>query len=214
MTTNRAAKALGWVTLTGALVAVPLGLAAGTANASDWDAVAQCESSGNWNTNTGNGYYGGLQFSQSTWQANGGTGSPANASRAEQIRVANNVLDTQGPGAWPVCGQYLQGDYSGGADTTDASYNAPVQQAPAQVEETTPQQEAATQVQDTASQAADAVLNVSPEGADYIVKAGDTLSKIATEYSTPGGWQALFEKNKDVLANPNIILTGQGLQVK
>lgn len=211
MTTNRAAKALGWVTLTGALVAVPFGLAAGTANASDWDAVAQCESSGNWNTNTGNGYYGGLQFSQSTWQANGGTGSPANASRAEQIRVANNVLDTQGPGAWPVCGQYLQGDYSGGADSTDASNSAPAEQSPAQAE--TPQQNVATQVQDTSNQAADAIRTVSPQGADYIVKAGDTLSKIANEYNTQGGWQGLFEKNKDVLSNPNVILTGQGLVV-
>ena len=66
-----------------------------------------CESSGNWSINTGNGYYGGLQFSQSTWEANGGSGSASNASRDEQIRVAENVLATQGPGAWPVCGQYL-----------------------------------------------------------------------------------------------------------
>ncbi|AZG48696.1 transglycosylase family protein [Gordonia insulae] len=81
-----------------------------TANASaagNWDAVAQCESGGNWSTNTGNGYYGGLQFSQSTWEANGGSGNAANASREEQIRVAENVLATQGPGAWPVCGANL-----------------------------------------------------------------------------------------------------------
>lgn len=93
----------------GALTLAPFGVATATASAAghDWDAVANCESSGNWATNTGNGYYGGLQFSQSTWEANGGSGSASNASRDEQIRVAENVLATQGPGAWPVCGQYL-----------------------------------------------------------------------------------------------------------
>jgi hypothetical protein len=79
----------------------------GTANADsvDWDAIARCESGGNWSINTGNGYAGGLQFTQSTWRANGGTGLPANASREEQIRVAENVLATQGIRAWPVCGR-------------------------------------------------------------------------------------------------------------
>lgn len=72
----------------------------------DWDAIAQCESSGNWAANTGNGFSGGLQFTQSTWSAYGGSGSPANADRAEQIRVAENVLQAQGIGAWPVCGQH------------------------------------------------------------------------------------------------------------
>jgi resuscitation-promoting factor RpfA len=70
----------------------------------DWDSVAQCESGGNWAINTGNGYHGGLQFTPGTWAANGGSGSAENASREEQIRVANNVLATQGIGAWPVCG--------------------------------------------------------------------------------------------------------------
>ncbi|MEV6769473.1 transglycosylase family protein [Nocardia sp. NPDC051030] len=94
--------------ITGAIVSVPFALSTATASAAgNWDAVAQCESGGNWNINTGNGYYGGLQFTPSTWAANGGEGSPANASREEQIRVAENVLATQGPGAWPVCGANL-----------------------------------------------------------------------------------------------------------
>jgi hypothetical protein len=71
----------------------------------NWDAVAQCESGGNWAINTGNGYSGGLQFTAGTWHANGGSGSPAGASREEQIRVAENVLHTQGIRAWPVCGR-------------------------------------------------------------------------------------------------------------
>jgi resuscitation-promoting factor RpfE len=71
----------------------------------NWDAIAQCESGGNWGISTGNGFSGGLQFTSSTWHANGGSGSPAGASRDEQIRVAENVLHTQGIGAWPVCGR-------------------------------------------------------------------------------------------------------------
>lgn len=70
----------------------------------NWDAIAACESGGNWAINTGNGYHGGLQFTLATWRANGGVGMPEHASRAEQIRVAENVLRTQGIGAWPVCG--------------------------------------------------------------------------------------------------------------
>ncbi len=71
----------------------------------NWDAIAQCESSGNWGISTGNGFSGGLQFTPSTWRANGGSGSANGASREEQIRVAENVLHTQGIGAWPVCGR-------------------------------------------------------------------------------------------------------------
>ena len=82
---------------------------------SDWDRLAQCESGGNWHINTGNGFYGGLQFTMGTWRSNGGSGSPHHASRAEQIRVAENVLRTQGIGAWPVCGSrgYSGASYEG-----------------------------------------------------------------------------------------------------
>lgn len=83
-----------------------LGPTAAVANADsvDWDAVAACESGGDWAADTGNGFYGGLQFKPSTWKEFGGNGSPAAASRAEQIAVANRVLAKQGPGAWPKCG--------------------------------------------------------------------------------------------------------------
>jgi hypothetical protein len=76
----------------------------------DWDAVAMCESGGNWSINTGNGYYGGLQFSQSTWEAYGGLRYAPRAdlaTKAEQIAIAEKVLDGQGPGAWPTCGRLL-----------------------------------------------------------------------------------------------------------
>jgi hypothetical protein len=99
-------KGLLATAIAGALGLVPMALSTGTANADsvNWDAIAQCESGGNWSTNTGNGAFGGLQFKQATWSSNGGVGSPATASRAEQIRVAENVLRTQGLKAWPKCG--------------------------------------------------------------------------------------------------------------
>lgn len=89
-----------------ALTGMTAGLGA-TAQAADsgsvWDRVAECESGGDWDINTGNGYYGGLQFSLQTWKAFGGEGMPHEASRTEQIRIAQNTLEEQGPGAWPVC---------------------------------------------------------------------------------------------------------------
>lgn len=117
-------------TLTAGILAVgaPLALA-GTANAapetsaavapaaaaaptqsvstSTWEKLAECESGGDWSTNTGNGFSGGLQFTPSTWKAFGGEGKPQNASKSEQIAVAENVLDGQGWGAWPACSSKL-----------------------------------------------------------------------------------------------------------
>ena len=85
-----------------------LGLSAPAQARSVWDSVAACESGGNWSINTGNGYYGGLQFTSSTWKAYGGTryASRANlASKTAQIATAQRVLAGQGPGAWGTCGQ-------------------------------------------------------------------------------------------------------------
>jgi len=73
-----------------------------------WDSIAACEAGGNWAINTGNGYYGGLQFSASTWQAYGGSGLPSENSREEQIRIAEKVVAaTGGYGSWPACSQSL-----------------------------------------------------------------------------------------------------------
>ena len=98
-------KAVTVLAITGAIALAQIALEVPPAGAEpNWDAIAQCESGGNWSADTGNGYYGGLQFNPATWAANGGVGSPATASREEQIQVARNVLQTQGIGAWPVCG--------------------------------------------------------------------------------------------------------------
>jgi cell wall-associated NlpC family hydrolase len=91
----------------GTVVSLISGAPASAASSSTWDKVAKCESGGNWSINTGNGYYGGLQFSQSTWAGFDGTRYAARAdlaTRAQQITVAEKVLAVQGPGAWPVCG--------------------------------------------------------------------------------------------------------------
>ena len=88
---------------------VPLALA-GTATAapeSAWDKLAQCESGGNWNASTGNGYYGGIQFNARTWHSFGGSGMPHQASKAQQIAVAERTLAAQGWNAWPACSRKM-----------------------------------------------------------------------------------------------------------
>jgi LysM repeat protein len=90
-----------------ARTATPRAAAAPVANGSIWDQLAMCEAGGNWAINTGNGYYGGLQFTQSSWQAVGGSGLPSNASREEQIQRGEMLLARQGWGAWPACAAKL-----------------------------------------------------------------------------------------------------------
>lgn len=118
----RIRRTITMAAVAGVLVWAPVMFSTATAQADtvNWDAIAQCESGGNWATDTGNGHYGGLQFSPATWTANGGLGSPATASRDEQIRVAENVLRTQGLGAWPRCGA------SGGGASVPATWGAPM----------------------------------------------------------------------------------------
>ncbi len=105
---TQAEKVIAVAGVAGVGLAMPLLAATGAqaAPVSVWDKVAQCESGGNWSINSGNGYYGGLQFSQSTWKSFGGGAYAAQANQAskgQQIAVAEKVLSSQGPGAWPVC---------------------------------------------------------------------------------------------------------------
>ncbi|CCQ17763.1 IgA FC receptor [Rhodococcus sp. AW25M09] len=106
-------KTVAKVAVTGAIMGTAGIAFTGTANAapdSDWDRLAQCEAGGNWGINTGNGFQGGLQFSPSTWNSHGGQQYAATAnqaSREEQIAVAEKVLDSQGWGAWPSCSSSL-----------------------------------------------------------------------------------------------------------
>ena len=127
--TNTFASTSAKVALTGAILGAGAAIFAPTASAapdSDWDRLAQCESGGNWHINTGNGYYGGLQFSTSTWNAFGGNefaSTADQASREEQIYVAEKVLAQQGWGAWPACSASL-GLSSGPTDRPHPSQGA------------------------------------------------------------------------------------------
>ena len=131
---------IGRLAVAGVAIGAPITVAASPAFAAggnDWEAVAQCESGGNWNINTGNGYYGGVQFSQSSWAAVGGTGLPSNASKSEQIQRAEALYAIQGAGAWPVCGKG-QGNLQGGGPAQAVSNPAPQQQAQPQQQQAKP----------------------------------------------------------------------------
>ncbi|MEU6510955.1 transglycosylase family protein [Streptomyces sp. NPDC046942] len=205
---NRINRASLTVTAGGAGLAIPL-VAAGTADAADaasWNKVAACESSGNWSINTGNGYFGGLQFTQSTWEAYGGTRYAPRADladRDQQIAVAERVLDGQGPGAWPVC-SVRAGLTRGDADPavhTDSAATRPVHAAKkSSVRDVTPQ----TTPQSRAGRAE-----------MYTVVHGDTLSGIAEDHHVRGGWRTLYAGNRSTIgADPNLILPGQRLALR
>jgi nucleoid-associated protein YgaU len=202
-----------------AISAAGLALSATAANAttstSTWDALAQCESGGNWATNTGNGYSGGLQFSPSTWSAYGGTGSPADATREQQIAVAEKVQASQGWGAWPSCAAQL--GLSGGGTGAAPVQSVPVQSVPVQ---SVPVQTApvesipvqAAQVQATAPAAKHATA-VALSGETYTLQAGDTLSIVADKLGIAGGWQHLADANLDTISDPNLVFEGQVIQL-
>ena len=165
----------------------PLALA-GTASAapeSAWDKLAQCESGGNWSINSGNGYYGGIQFNASTWRAYGGTGMPHQASKAQQIAVAERTLAAQGWGAWPACSKKM------GLRGTAAEPN----KAPVAKKLSAPVKAVAA----------------TTTGGNYTVKSGDTLGKIAKAHGT--NWKALHAANRDRIGNPNVLKVGTTLSV-
>ncbi|MGW1876432.1 transglycosylase family protein [Streptomyces sp. NPDC001975] len=200
---NRINRASLTVTAGGAGLALPLA-AAGSADAasvSTWDKVAACESSGDWGIDTGNGYYGGLQFTQSTWEAYGGTRYAPRADLAtkdQQIAVAEKVLGGQGPGAWPVCS--VQAGLTRGGGTpevhTESATTRPAKSSVRDVQpQTTPQ-----------SRAGKAEM--------YTVVHGDTLSGIAEEHDVTGGWHRLYSANRATVgSDPDLIVPGQRLSL-
>ena len=158
MTRTTTGRSLARLAVVGAVAAgAPLVLA-GTASAapeSAWDKLAQCESGGNWNINTGNGYYGGIQFNASTWKAYGGRGMPHQASKAEQIAVAERTLAAQGWNAWPACSRKMGVRGHAAEPGTSAAPTAKKASAPAKA-----------------------------GGGNYTVKRGDTLGRIANAHGT------------------------------
>lgn len=196
------------VTAGGAGMALPL-MGTGTAEAADvdtWNKVAACESTNNWSINTGNGYYGGLQFKQSTWEAYGGTAYAPRADRAtkhQQIAVAEKVLKAQGPQAWPVCSE--RAGLTRGGDAPDITpMSAPKKAAPK-----APQREVKDVKPEVTPQ------STAGRGQMYTVVRGDTLSGIADERRVSGGWQQLYEANRSTIgADPDLITPGQRLATR
>ena len=197
--------------------------AANAAPLEAWEALAQCESGGNWSINTGNGYYGGLQFSLSSWAAAGGTGNPAAASKAEQIRVAENLLQMQGWGAWPSCAAKLN-LYAYGTSSA-AAVVAETPAATTTTTETTTVAPQATEVTEVAAApavveapaaetapAAEVVAEAAPAANTYTVKAGDTLSEIAYAHGF-NGWDEVLAANADLIQNADVIEIGWVLTI-
>ncbi|WP_031090650.1 transglycosylase family protein [Streptomyces sp. NRRL WC-3549] len=217
---NRASLTL---TAGGAGLALPLltAASAGAASADVWEKVAACESTGNWHINTGNGYYGGLQFTRSTWAAYGGTVYAARADLAtkdQQMAIAEKVLDGQGPGAWPACS--VRAGLTRGGDAPDivpqTQRTRPVDGAKtASAKSAAPK--AATSAPGTAKPAqkkAEAASPTSVPGArdSYTVARGDSLSGIASTERVKGGWERLYAANRTVVgSDPDLILPGQRL---
>ncbi|CAM5356951.1 MULTISPECIES: LysM peptidoglycan-binding domain-containing protein [Streptomyces] len=229
---RRPSKTVRFATLagiTGAAVAVPLMGAtnASAASVETWDAVAQCESGGNWSINTGNGYYGGLQFSQSSWAAAGGTQYASRAdlaSKDQQIATAEKLLDMQGPGAWACAG-------AGGLtnDGVDPGVNTGSGQSASKPEQAQPERKAEQPTTRSEQRTAPAAPKAesskktvtTPTGekvqkgdGEYKVKTGDTLSKIADKEGVKGGWSKLFKLNDDIVKDADLIFPGQQLHLK
>jgi LysM repeat protein len=214
---SKATRAVTLAGVAGAAIAAPL-LAAGNASAAtsaEWDAVAQCESGGNWAINTGNGFYGGLQFTNSTWAAYGGTAYAARAdlaSKAQQIAVAEKVLAGQGKGAWPVCGKGLSSaPYNGAAASTNNSAKSTT------TTRSTGEQTANRSAQRPAPQKTVTTptgQKVKKGDGEYKVVKGDSLSSIAEKHHVQGGWKKLFQLNKDIVKDADLIYPGQQLHLK
>ncbi|GGM02010.1 transglycosylase [Streptomyces fumigatiscleroticus] len=190
--------------LAGAALLAPLGLLAATGNAAAadggvWDRIAQCESGGDWHISTGNGYYGGLQFSASTWRAYGGTAYAASAhqaSKSQQIAVATRVQRAQGWGAWPVCSSKA-GAY-GSAPAVSGASAGPKAASPAK--------------QYKAPSRGAAHTGRGSSRGDYTVRAGDTLSAIAARHGTT--WQHVYAANRAAIGgDPDAIVPGQRLEL-
>lgn len=206
------------VTAGGAGLALPLitAASAGAASGDVWEKVAACESTGNWHVNTGNGYFGGLQFTRSTWAAYGGADYAPRAdlaSRDQQIAIAEKVLKGQGPGAWPVCS--ARAGLTRGGDSPDVS---PQSERTAKVASpkrasTDGRTPAPAKIRAKQTPAAATPTTVPGKRDSYTVASGDSLSGIAADRDL-GGWQRLYSANRKVVGDdPDLIFPGQRLSL-
>ncbi|MBY8876866.1 transglycosylase family protein [Actinacidiphila acidipaludis] len=206
----------------GTAIAVPLigATSSSAASVATWDAVAQCESGGNWHINTGNGYYGGLQFSQSSWAAAGGLQYASRADLAtkdQQIAVAEKLLAMQGPSAWtcaPAGGLTAGGpspDINTGGSSSSSSSSSSTQASSSSSSSTKSSTSSSTSSHSATSWKKSTWTHHAKGHGSYVVHAGDTLSKIAKAQHVSGGWHKLFELNKDTVKNADLIYPGQHL---
>ncbi|CAG7636998.1 transglycosylase family protein [Actinacidiphila bryophytorum] len=216
---RRASKMVRFATfagVAGTAVAVPLigATSSSAASVATWDAVAQCESGGNWSINTGNGYYGGLQFSQSSWEAAGGLQYASRADLAtkdQQIAVAEKLLAMQGPGAWACASA---GGLTAGGPSPDINPGGSSTPAKSTSAKSTPAKSApAKKAAKPAKHSASDWQRHSGRKGDYTVVSGDTLSGIAKSHHVSGGWHKLFELNKDSVKDADLIYPGQHLHL-
>ncbi|WP_203566727.1 transglycosylase family protein [Aestuariimicrobium ganziense] len=207
-TTRFTTLALG--ALVGAGLAIGGAPSTADANTAVWDRVAACESSGNWSINTGNGYYGGLQFSQATWEGFGGRQYAPRAdlaTKSQQIAIARRTLAVQGPGAWPVCSVRAGlTKANGGASSSATAGSSTTQRSTTPKKSTKP----ATSKRSTTTKP---VTSATSKARSITVKRGDTLSKIAARHGVNGGWQKLHQLNRAKVKNPNLIYVGQTLRL-
>ena len=204
------------VTAGGAGMALPL-IGAGVAHAAPvdvWAKVAACESTGNWQINTGNGYYGGLQFTQSTWEAYGGARYAPRADLAtkdQQIAVAEKVLKGQGPGAWPACS--VKAGLARGGDAPDIAPAKAAGQGNMPRTDSAGTKKIEAKSAGTKKAASPTAVPTQREG--YTVAHGDTLSEIAVDEQVRGGWQRLYDENRGVVgSDPDLIFPGQKLVLR
>jgi resuscitation-promoting factor RpfA len=185
-----------------ALPLVGFTTAANAATDEQWDNVAQCESGGNWHINTGNGYYGGLQFTQGTWVNYGGSGYASRAdlaTREAQIAIADKVLQSQGWGAWPVCSRYA-GPARGESWSTRPVRHSSPEASPMR---TSRGSERFTARRTTRHQATASM---------YVVQTGDTLISIGDKHGV--SWRQLYRANRSLIgSNPSLIRPGMHLHV-
>ena len=209
---------------TGALALGLTAVPASAASGSTWDRIAACESGGNWAINTGNGFYGGLQFTASTWRAYGGAAYASRAdlaTRSQQIAVAERVLAGQGWGAWPACSAKLglSGKVSAAAAAPKVTRKAPTvsrsaTRHPLHVGGRHVAHRTVGTTSTTSRSGGGRHVAPRPAGGGYVVRAGDYLSKIASQQRVAGGWQTLYALNRTVIGkNPNLILPGQQLRL-
>jgi hypothetical protein len=221
------------------VAAIPLAAASPAAAAgSSWDRLAGCESGGNWDINTGNGYYGGLQFADGTWDGWGGERFASRAdlaSKAEQIVIAAKLVEDSGWRSWPACSSRLGlgaderqealataeeykarlGGQTSGDSTSGGGTQAAAQDTQREGDDTATAEKRAEANRDSSDRATRGKHRRVATAGSYTVRPGDTLSSIARAKDVPGGWQNLYRITRDTIGrNPGLIYPGERLVLR